>query len=70
MLWEINSILPKAVTLFGLINNVEVIIDSDLERYDKIVMHPNINIQSLIMSFNGLKKFLESSENDIRYIKL
>lgn len=68
------GLLPGAVTPCGLINNtennVEVIIDKDLENYDKIAIHPNVNTSSLIISFNDLNKFLQNSGNDIKYIKL
>lgn len=68
------GLVPGSVTPCGLINNeendVEVIIDKDLEKFEKVAVHPNTNTASLIMSFNDLKKFLESSGNDIKYIKI
>jgi len=61
-----------AVSAFGLINDtnnsVEVIIDNDLKKADKIGFHPNVNTATVILNFEDFEKFLDYCGNKIRYL--
>ena len=59
-----------AVSPFGLINDVEVIIDSDLQRADPINFHPNVNTATVSISFVDFRKFLDHTGNKTIFIKI
>jgi len=63
-----------SVSPFGLINDsqkeVEVIIDSDLRKAEKINFHPNINTTTVGIEFSDFEKFLSWCGNRLRYQKL
>lgn len=63
-----------AVSPFGLINDsrneVEVILDSDLEKADKVNFHPNVNTATVGIIFSDFEKFLSWCGNRIRRLKL
>lgn len=65
---------PGAVSPLGLINdstkNVEVLIDTDLIKSDKIAFHPNVNTASVVMSYWDFKKFLEWCGNKVQLVAL
>ncbi|MBU2213722.1 prolyl-tRNA synthetase associated domain-containing protein [Patescibacteria group bacterium] len=54
---------PGAVSLLGLINDidcsVEVIIDESVWKADAIQTHPLVNTATLVISHEGIEKFLE-----------
>lgn len=62
-----------AVSPFGLINDrqkkVEVIIDSDLHKAEKVNFHPNVNTATVGIEFSDFEKFLSWSGNRLRYQK-
>ena len=68
------SVTPGSVSPFTLINNedrnVNVIIDNDLIKNNKIGFHPNINTATLVISSNDFKKFLDSCDNKVSFINL
>lgn len=65
---------PGSVSPFGLINDlhheVEVLIDADLEKAERINFHPNINTVTIGLSFSDFKKFLSWTGNFYRFVKL
>jgi len=68
------GVMPGSVSLFGLINDtgneVKLILDSALEKVNKISFHPNDNTASLIISHQGLMDFLNSCGNSYEFINL
>src|SRR3989338_6106746 len=56
---------PGSVTLLGLIHDVdhrvEVIIDQELWDAEQIQCHPLVNTATLIISHEGIEKFLEAT---------
>lgn len=63
-----------AVSPFGLINDsqneVEVIIDSDLEKAEMVNFHPNVNTATVGIIFSDFEKFLSLCGNHLRHLKL
>ena len=68
------KIKPGSVSPFGLINDVEnhvqVILDAELEKAEFVNFHPNINTNTLTISINAFKKFLDWSGNEYRFLEL
>ena len=68
------NLTPGSVSPFGLVNdaNKEVIFvfDRDLLKYNKLGFHPNINTQTVIISTDDFKKFIESTGNKTLYLDL
>ena len=62
------------VSPMGLLNDkekkVEVLIDKDLKNKEKISFHPNTNEASVLITFDGLKKFLDYCGNEVEYITI
>ena len=62
-----------AVSPFGLINDsqkeVEVIIDSDLQKAAKVNFHPNVNTATVGIEFSDFEKFLSWCGNSLSYQK-
>ncbi len=65
------GVSPGSVSLFGLINdsenNVKLILDRELETAARISFHPNDNTASLIISHEGMMKFLENCGNNYEF---
>jgi Ala-tRNA(Pro) deacylase len=63
-----------SVSPFGLLNDpdgsVAVLIDEDLRGADALIFHPNINTASVIVSWDGLDRFLRSRTNAVRSVKV
>ncbi len=63
-----------AVSPFGLINdkenNVEVIVDKDIKKEEKIIFHPNVNNISVSIKSHDLAKFLDWTGNPYYYIEI
>lgn len=68
------GLTPGSVSPFGLINDadraVTVIIDADLRHAERLIFHPNINSESLTLSFADFERFLAARGNDVRYLAL
>ncbi len=68
------GLTPGSVSPFGLIHDskhaVRVIIDDDLRRAERLIFHPNINTASVTISVGDLEKFLATTENTVRWIRL
>ena len=73
-LMQTMGLTPGSVSPFGLLHphsrNVQVIIDADLRRSDRLIFHPNINTASVTISFADLERFLASRGNVVRYINV
>jgi len=63
-----------SVSVFGLINDkehhVQVVIDEDLKKADRVNFHPNVNTATVGITFQDLTKFLSWCGNTIRYLPL
>ena len=63
-----------AVSPFGLINDthneVQVIIDKDVKKQDEITFHPNVNNESVTISYGDFIKFLDWVENDYQFVEI
>lgn len=68
------GVTPGSVTILGLINDINkevvVIIDTELSKYESLDCHPLINTATLVISQEGITKFLKWSGNEVRYISL
>lgn len=62
------------VTPLGIINDpeamVEVILDKDLTGKKKLGVHPNDNTATVWISFDDLKKVIETNENPIHFVNV
>ena len=71
-LMEKMGLTPGSVSPFGLLHegsrDVQVIIDSDLRRSDRLIFHPNINTASVTITFADLERFLASRGNRVRFV--
>ena len=65
---------PGSVSPFGLINDethhVHVFIDKQLNDFDRLSFHPNINTASLVINKTDFLKFLNYLGNSFEFIKL
>lgn len=68
------GIEPGSVSPFGLINDsqkhVHLFIDEELNEFDRLTFHPNINTASLVISKDDFLKFLEYTGNTFEFIRL
>jgi Ala-tRNA(Pro) deacylase len=69
-LMQTLGLTPGSVSPFGLLHEgsgaVQVIIDTDLRRAERLIFHPNINTASVTISFSDLEKFLASRRSKVR----
>jgi Ala-tRNA(Pro) deacylase len=63
-----------AVSPFGLINDrdkhVQVLMDEDLRKAEKLNFHPNVNTATVGLSFTDFEKFLSWCGNRFRYLTI
>lgn len=68
------GLTPGSVSPFGLLNDpdgsVKVIVDEDLRGADGLIFHPNINTASVVISWDGLERFLKSRANTVLCIRI
>lgn len=66
---EILNLYPGAVSPFGLINNkdskVELIIDKESLTSELISFHPNINTETIELTQQDFKKYLDTLKNKV-----
>jgi Ala-tRNA(Pro) deacylase len=66
------GLTPGAVSPFGLLNDashrVQVVLDADLRRAERLVFHPNVNTASVTIGFSDLERFLAAQGNPIRFL--
>lgn len=71
-LMQTLGLTPGSVSPFGLLHEgsgaLQVIIDTDLRRAERLIFHPNINTASVTISFSDLEKFLASRGNKVQYL--
>lgn len=65
---------PGSVSPFGLINDTEnhvhLFIDEQLNDYERLAFHPNVNTASLVIRKSDFLRFLEFTGNSYEFIKL
>ncbi|MDF2570843.1 MAG: aminoacyl-tRNA deacylase, partial [Sporomusa sp.] len=63
-----------AVSPFGLLNDdnkeVIVVLDASIKRYSKMKLHPNINTETVTISYNDLEKLIRWRGNKLMDINL
>jgi Ala-tRNA(Pro) deacylase len=68
------GVTPGSVSPFGLINDesrtVMVMVDEDLRRAERLIVHPNINTASVTISGEDLERFLASRGNVVKWIRI
>jgi len=68
------KIKPGSVSPFGLIHDkdhhVIVFLDKNLQQFDRISFHPNLNEASLVIAFGDFIKYLNSVGNKYSFLKL
>jgi Ala-tRNA(Pro) deacylase len=68
------GLTPGSVSPFGLLNDrdgsVLVLIDEDLRGARGLIFHPNINTASVVISWDGFERFLQTRTNAVRYIRI
>jgi Ala-tRNA(Pro) deacylase len=66
------GLTPGSVSPFGLLNDaahrLQVILDADLRRAERLIFHPNTNTASLTLSFADFERFLASRGNPVRFV--
>jgi Ala-tRNA(Pro) deacylase len=65
---------PGSVSPFGLINDalhqVDVVCDEALKSSSGLGFHPNVNTATLEIAFADFERFLASTGNPVRWLKL
>ena len=68
------GVTPGSVSPFGLIHDgsagLQVIVDADLRRAERLIFHPNLNTASVTISVADFERFLGSRPNRVRWLKL
>ncbi len=68
------GLTPGSVSPFGLLhegsNAVQVILDEELRRADRLIFHPNVNTASVTISVADLERFLATRPNRVRWLRL
>jgi Ala-tRNA(Pro) deacylase len=66
------GLTPGSVTLLGVINDargdVEVVVDEDLWQCDFLQCHPLVNTSTLVMSMDGVRRFLALTGHEPRIL--
>jgi hypothetical protein len=47
-----------------------VLVDEDLRGAAGLIFHPNINTASVVVSWEGLERFLNSRTNRVRHLRI
>jgi len=74
-LYEMLGVHPGAITPMGLIfdeqKRINLLIDADLQKLDRICVHPCVNTESLVMSTEDLfHRFLQHTGHVPQYIEI
>ena len=68
------GLTPGSVSPFGLINDtahaVRVIVDADLKETRWLAFHPNVNTATLRIATADFERFLGSTGNVVRFVRL
>jgi Ala-tRNA(Pro) deacylase len=66
------GLTPGSVSPFGLLNDadgsVRVLLDRDLRGAARLILHPNINTASVVVSWSDLERFLSTRSNIVRVV--
>lgn len=73
-LMERLGLTPGSVTILAVINDhrrsVEVVVDEDLWRCDAMQCHPLVNTSTLVISRDGIERFLALTGHPPRVVKV
>ena len=68
------GVTPGSVSPFGLIHDhahaVRVIVDEDLRSADRLIFHPNVNTASVVIAGTDFARFLGSTGNVVRWVRV
>jgi Ala-tRNA(Pro) deacylase len=68
------GVTPGSVSPFGLIHDsrhaVGVIIDEDLRRADRLILHPNVNTSSVAIGVADFERFLQTRGNVVKWVRI
>jgi Ala-tRNA(Pro) deacylase len=68
------GVTPGSVSPFGLIHDtghaVRVIIDEDLRRAERLILHPNVNTASVAIGAADFERFLETRGNVVKWVRI
>ncbi len=68
------GVTPGSVSPFGLIHDnrqaVRVIIDEDLRRAERLILHPNINTASVAIGAADFERFLDTRGNVVKWVRI
>ena len=68
------GVQPGSVSPFGLINDTEnhvhLFIDEQLNDFERLAFHPNVNTASLVITKSDFIRFLKFTGNSYEFIKL
>jgi Ala-tRNA(Pro) deacylase len=68
------GVTPGSVTLLGLVNDtalaVELYVDEDVWRAERIHAHPLVNTATLVLSHEDVEKFLEHTGHTPRIVRI
>lgn len=70
-LYEHLQVTPGSVSSLALIHDpehkVQVVVDSSMQKYERVYHHPNINTATLEMSRTDFEKFLQATGHAFRW---
>jgi Ala-tRNA(Pro) deacylase len=68
------GLTPGSVSPFGLLNDarheVIVVVDADLRNAARVGFHPNVNTATVVITLADFERFLASTGNVVRWIRL
>lgn len=68
------GVKPGSATLLGLLcdqdHKVELIIDEEMWKADALQCHPLVNTATLVISHEGIEKFLEATKHEPRVMEV
>jgi Ala-tRNA(Pro) deacylase len=68
------GVTPGSVSPFGLLHDasaeLQVIVDQDLRRAERLIFHPNVNTASVTISIADFERFLATRPNKVRWLSL
>ena len=68
------GLTPGSVSPFGLLNDtdhrVRVLLDSDLQRAERISFHPNDNTATVVLHFGDFERFLRHAGHAVRVVAI
>ncbi len=71
-LLEHLGVAPGAVSPFGLLHDpsrrVKVFVDRDLQHAARLLLHPNVNTVTLVVSFADFERFVADCGHAVRFI--